>query len=75
MSDQPPLVFLVLGLVGMGEGQVAYWSALWVEVAFLAVLGWIAFSRRGLAWYWQACGALATAAFGVVAILLKILVE
>ncbi|WP_146073420.1 hypothetical protein [Cryobacterium sp. N22] len=71
----PPLVFLLLGLLGVHEGEVAYWTALWVEVAILAAAGWIAFGGMRVAWYWRVCGALATAALGLLAMLLKILVH
>jgi hypothetical protein len=71
----PPLVFIVLGLFGMGEGEIAYWVALWTGVLILAALGWIAFAGRGIAWYWQLCGACATAACGLLAMLLKFLVR
>ena len=70
-----PMVFLLLGLFGVQEGAVAYWTALWIEVALLAAVGWIAFGGAQIAWYWRACGALATAALGLFAVLLKILVH
>jgi hypothetical protein len=70
-----PLIFLLLGLIGMRGGAVAYWTALWMQVAVLAVVGWIAFGGPRVAWYWRVCGALATAALGLLAILLKILVH
>jgi hypothetical protein len=47
----PPLVFLLIGLFGVREGEVAYWVALWTEVAILGVIGWIAFGGRPSAWY------------------------
>jgi hypothetical protein len=71
----PPLVFLLIGIIGPFRGHYAYWTALWIEVGILAALGWIAFSGRNLAWYWRVCGALSTAAFGIIAILLKILIS
>jgi hypothetical protein len=71
----PPLVFLLLGLVGMRGGQVAYWAALWVQVGLLALVGWIAFGGGRIPWYGRVCGSLATAALGMLAILLKILVH
>ncbi|MCS5719670.1 hypothetical protein N1027_16175 [Herbiconiux sp. CPCC 205763] len=70
-----PTVFLVIGLFGVNEGIVAYWAALWVGVASLAVIGWIAFEGRGNRWYWRVGGALATACLGLMAVLLKILVH
>jgi hypothetical protein len=71
----PPLIFMFVGLFGTNQGQVAYWVALWLGVVMLAVLGWIAFSGRGIHWYWRICGALATAGFGLLAILLKLLIK
>ena len=70
-----PTVFLVLGVFGVNQGAYAYWAALWVGVATLAVVGWIAFGGRGIPWYGRVGGALATAALGVMAMLLKILVH
>ena len=70
-----PLVFLILGLLGMQEGQVAYWAALWIGVIVLAAVGWLAFGGRGIAWYRRVLGALATAALGALAIILKLLVQ
>lgn len=70
-----PLVFLLLGVFGLNDGIVAYWVALWVGVVTLGAVGWIAFGDRGIRWYWRVCGALATAALGVFAILLKVLVH
>ena len=75
LAGIPPLIFLLLGLFGLHDGAVAYWAALWVEVALLAVVGWIAFGGPRIAWYWRVCGALATATLGLLAILLKILVH
>jgi len=70
-----PTFFLLVGLVVGREGTVAYWVALWVGVATLGVVGWIAFGGRGLPWYGRAVGALATALLGVLAVLLKIVVH
>ena len=75
LAGIPPLIFLLLGLFGVAQGVVAYWAALWVEVALLGVVGWIAFGGVGVAWYWRLCGALATAALGLLAVSLKILVH
>ena len=75
LAAVPPVVFLLVGLIGPFRGQYAYWLALWIEVGVLGTLGWIAFSGRNLAWYWRVCGAVATAGFGLIAILLKILIS
>jgi hypothetical protein len=71
----PPLIFIVLGLFGMREGEIAYWVALWTGVLILGVCGWISFAGRGIPWYYRLCGACATAAFGLLAILLKFLIH
>lgn len=68
----PPIVFLTIGLFGLTDGLFAYWVALWTEVAILFALGWIAFSQRGARWYMRLCGALVTAGFGLLIILLKV---
>lgn len=68
-----PLFLLVLGLLGWQEGAVAYWVALWGGVAILGVVGWIAFGGREVAWYWRLCGAAGTAALGMLAIVLKVI--
>jgi hypothetical protein len=75
LAGLPPLVFLVLGLFGVNDGRYAYWVALWVGVALLAAIGWVAFAKPGAPWYRRAGGALMTAAFGLLAIALKILVH
>jgi|GEM_PF-1896140 len=75
LAAAPPLLILVIGLLGAYDGRLAYWIALWLSVAILAMLGWIAFAGREIHWFWHLCGALATAALGVFAILLKILVS
>ena len=53
------------------DDTVALWTALWAGVLVLAVLGWIAFARRGASWPIRLAGALGTAAFGFAMILLK----
>ena len=49
----------------------AIWIALWSEVVALAVLGYVAFLRRGATVLFRLIGAVATAAFGIVMIALK----
>ena len=46
-------------------------AALWVCVAVLAVLGYIAFARRRAPWHIRVLGTLATAGFGIILVLLK----
>ncbi len=66
-----PSAILLLGATKAIPDPLALWTALWAGVVILAVLGFIAFRRRGAAWPMQIVGALATAAFGVAMILLK----
>lgn len=75
IATLPPLLLLLLGDLGLLPVNVSYWSALWAGVIVLAFLGWIAFSGRRVAWYWRLCGTCATAGFGVVVILLRIVID
>ncbi|WP_394552904.1 hypothetical protein ACDF64_00865 [Agromyces sp. MMS24-JH15] len=70
-----PSVFLLLGALGVLEEDTAIWWALWIGVVVLAVLGWIAFARRGAPWYIRVLGSAITAMFGIVMILLKAFVH
>ena len=74
-ASVPPLVPLGLGVLGVLDVEVAYWSALWMGVVVLAVLGWIAFASRRSAWYWRLGGACATATLGLLIILMRILIK
>jgi hypothetical protein len=38
-------------------------------------MGYLAYRRRGAAWHWRLLGAAATASFGVVIIVAKILIS
>lgn len=75
IATLPPLLLLLLGDLRLLPVDVSYWAALWAGVVVLAFLGWIAFSGRRVAWYWRLCGTCATAGFGVVVILLRILID
>lgn len=66
-----PSSILLLGLLQVVPDTAAAWFALWTCVAVLAVLGYIAFARRGAAWHIRLLGSLATAGFGILMILLK----
>ncbi|WP_350349218.1 hypothetical protein ABIQ69_04645 [Agromyces sp. G08B096] len=70
-----PSLILLAGATRAIDDAAAIWIALWSGVAVLAVLGWIAFQRRGAAWPIRLLGALATAAFGLVMIVLKAFVH
>ena len=66
-----PSSILLLGVAEVVPDAAAVWIALWGCVAVLAVLGYIAFARRRAPWHIRLIGALATAGFGILMILLK----
>ncbi len=70
-SAMIPSFILLLGATRAIDDAYAIWIALWVGVLVLAVLGWIAFARRGSPWPIRLAGALGTAAFGIAMILMK----
>ncbi|WP_438856409.1 hypothetical protein [Agromyces sp. M3QZ16-3] len=70
-----PSSILLLGAARVVPDLLAIWTALWVGVIVLAVLGFIAFRRRGASPVMQVVGALGTAAFGIAMILLKAIVH
>lgn len=74
-SSAIPLFILLLGATRAIPDAYAIWAALWTGVAVLAVLGWIAFARRGSPWPVRLAGAVGTAAFGIAMIVLKAFVH
>jgi len=66
-----PSSILLLGVAQVVPDDAAAWIALWVCVALLALLGYIAFARRGARWHIRLLGSAATAGFGLLMILLK----
>jgi hypothetical protein len=68
-----PLLFLIVGALGLIEEYTAYYLSLAVGTVVLAVLGWMAFSDRGSGWPMRLLGAVGTAFFGIIVILLKAL--
>ena len=70
-----PTLFLLLAVVGWVDEYVAYFAALWVGVAELAVLGWFASARRGSPWYLRLVSAVVTASLGLLIIWLSSLVH
>lgn len=66
-----PAALLLLGATRVVPDPVAIWAALWTCVAVLAILGFIAFTRRGAPWWVRIAGAAATAGFGMLMIALK----
>lgn len=66
-----PSFLLLLGATEVVVDSTAKWLALWTCVLVLAVLGFIAFTRRGASWPWRIIGALGTSTFGIAMIILK----
>jgi RsiW-degrading membrane proteinase PrsW (M82 family) len=75
LSSAIPLAILLMGAAKAIPDKVALWAALWAGVVVLAVLGFIAFRRRGAWWPVQILGSLITAGFGVALIVLKSVVH
>jgi RsiW-degrading membrane proteinase PrsW (M82 family) len=75
LSATIPLLILLLGATRAIPDNVAIWAALWAGVVVLAVLGFIAFHRRGAPWPVQVLGALVTAGFGIALIVLKAVIH
>jgi hypothetical protein len=69
-----PVVPLLLGSLGLIRDATATWAALWVCVAALAGLGYIAYRRKGAKLHVRLLGALSTASFGAVIILAKAII-
>ena len=70
-----PSFILLLGATQAITDVYASWTALWAGVVVLAVLGWVAFARRGSPWPIRLAGSLATAGFGLAMILMKALIH
>ncbi|HEY6801558.1 MAG TPA: hypothetical protein VI121_12995 [Agromyces sp.] len=70
-----PSFILLLGATRAIPDEYAIWAALWAGVVILAVLGWIAFSRRNASWPVRVAGSLGTAAFGIAMIVLKSIIH
>ncbi|TDE92781.1 hypothetical protein EXU48_14815 [Occultella glacieicola] len=66
-----PASILLLGATRVVPDGVAIWLAMWVGVAVLALIGYLAFRRRGSSVWICLLGSLTTAAFGLVMIVLK----
>lgn len=69
-----PALALLLGAVGVLRDTTAVWLALWVCVAALGWLGFLAYGRKGAQLHIRIIGALATASFGLVIIVAKAIV-
>jgi len=73
VSAAIPLLFLLLGAVGVLEEYLAYYFALGAAILSLAVVGWLSVQRRGFRWPWRFAGALATTLAGLLVVILKVL--
>ncbi|PRB09332.1 hypothetical protein CQ042_19530 [Microbacterium sp. MYb62] len=70
-----PAVFLLAGTTRVIPDGLANDLALWSGVVILAFLGYVAFLRRGSSPLTRILGALGTASFGIVFVVLKALVH
>ena len=70
-----PALVLLLGVFGLIPDNSAKWIALWVSVAVLAIVGYIAYSRKGARWWVRILGAISTASFGLVIVLAKAIIS
>ncbi|WEF22267.1 MULTISPECIES: hypothetical protein [Microbacterium] len=74
-SATVPAVFLLAGTTRAMPDGLANDLALWSGVVILAFLGYVAFLRRGSPLLTRILGALGTASFGLVFVVLKALVH
>lgn len=70
-----PSLVLLAGTTRIIPDDIANDAALWTGVAILAILGYIAFLRRGSSQLVRILGALGTASFGLVFVALKAFVH
>lgn len=75
LSALLPSLVLLLGALRAIDDTIAIWTALWLGVVILAVLGFSAFTLRGSSWPMRIAGTLGTAAFGVAMIALKAIIH
>lgn len=71
----PPAIPFIMSGFGMFDALTAAWVALWIIVAVLGLLGYVAYARRGSPLYIRLLGAVSTAAFGIVIIIAKALIH
>ncbi len=70
-----PVLVLMLGVLRIVDDEAAVWTALAVDIVFLAALGWFVVSRWTSRLWPRVASALITAAFGAIIMLLKALVH
>jgi hypothetical protein len=71
----PPLAILLLGTTDVIDDATAIWTALVVNTVILGALGWIAVAAWSTHWVPRIVGAVVTAGFGGVLILLKAIIH
>ena len=71
LAALPPLVVLLLGTARLIPDDTAIWAALLLDVALLAVLGWLIVARWTTRFWPRLLSAVITAAFGRVLVALK----
>ena len=71
LAALPPLVVLLLGTARLIPDDTAIWAALLLDVALLAVLGWLIVARWTTRFWPRLLSAVITAAFGLVLVALK----
>jgi len=74
-SALPPCVILLLGATRVVPDTLAIWTALWLGVVILGIVGFRIFSLRSDNWTIRIIGCLGTAAFGVAMIVLKAVIH
>ncbi|KRC59290.1 hypothetical protein ASE14_16175 [Agromyces sp. Root81] len=70
-----PALALGLATLGWVDEYVAYYVALWIGIASLAVIGWVNSSRNRGAWYLRLLSAATTMVLGLAVIWLSSLVH
>lgn len=70
-----PSIVLLLGALEAISDDAAVWTALWLGVGILAVVGYRVFAVRGAKLSIRILGSLGTALMGVAMILLKVLIH
>jgi hypothetical protein len=70
-----PCLILLLGATRVVPDTLAIWTALWLGVVILGVIGFRIFARRSENWSVRILGCLGTAAFGLAMIVLKAVIH
>jgi len=70
-----PCGILLLGATRVVPDTLAIWTALWLGVVILGVIGFRIFALRSESWLVRILGSLGTAAFGLAMIVLKAVIH